>query len=195
MKDGQKIKIIDRRTARALGKVFMGCYRRGINDAYEHADDEGLLQEHIEQTQSGSLHGFVGHSTKSYIYWHNRLSEIAENLNCYKIFRSYMDKMGGFTYNYLSAISMIAQDFYTKGLRDYMNYKNNDVSRYNDYSYHNTLWTPKGFRKLDGYRLRAIVQDMCASRIDRILNGGEDLLKQNHYLMFSNAFSFAIVSK
>lgn len=188
-------RVIDRKTARYLGKVFMACYRKGINDACLHIEDEGLINEHIELTRSGEVHGFIGQTNESQVYWHNRLCELAEQHLCFKPIMRYFERVGRFGGNYLSVASVIAQEFYSMGLADYLAYNYNDLVKFNQSQDLRLRWTPKGLKRFDVYKFRAMIQDMCAVRISKIKKGEKDALKINHYEIFSNAFSFAIVTK
>ena len=182
--------------ARTLARVFMFAYKQGVNDAYLHQSDEGMLREHVEQTSDGEKFGFVGNLTGSWVYWRNRLTDIADKDNRYGTMESYWKSMGRFKSNYLSVGLILAQKFYNKGITDYLdNPDAEEISVYNDKDLR--WWGNPGKSKTNGYRLRAFVQDVCAEYTDRIDSGEENpvLLKRNQYDTFSQAFSFAIVAR
>lgn len=196
MSDKSKItRVINRSSARALGKVFMSCYKRGVNDACAYSDDEGLILEHIEQTESGERFGFIDAPAGSVLYWRNRLYELAEELKCYSQIHGYFIRMGRFRANYLSVAVLMAQTFYNRGLRDYLEYPYNDISKFNEGEGRRIWWSAKGLRPFDSYKLRTYIQDLCAMRMERINNGATDPLRAHQYEMFSTAFSFAIVAR
>ncbi len=186
-------KVIDRSAASCLGKVFMECYKRGVGDAYLHSNDEGMLREHVESTRDFLKFGFVGNLTGSWIYWRNRLTDIADAKRCYKVMETYWNRMGKYQSNYLSVAMIMAQTFYNRGIMDYLDnpgadnaavFAGEDVVRW---------WGDR--KKIDGHRLRAYVQDVCAEITDRIDNGEENVLKRSHYEFFMQSFSFAITAR
>lgn len=186
---------IDARTAKSIAKVFMSCYRKGVNDARLHEDDEGMILEHIELTKDGEVFGFLENTNHSFLYWKNRLSEIAEETSCYRVINTYFEKLGGYRQNYLSVMAVLAQSFYNRGLKDYIDNPGGDHVAFNRPGELKVWWNGSKGKKFDNYRLRAYVQDLCAIRIENIKNGGNDVLKDSHYELFSTAFSFAIAAK
>ena len=186
-------RVIDKTMARCLGRVFMLVYRKGVNDAELHSDDEGMLMEHVEQTADGQRFGYVGDMTGSWVYWRNRLTDIAEADRCYKVIERYWSAMKSFKSNYRSVALIVAQAFYNRGVQDYIrNPGAEDVTLYNEKPVNWWGATGKG---ITSHRLRDYVQDVCARRMDRIDQGGEDLLKRCHYEIFMQAFSLSIVAK
>lgn len=103
--------------------------------------------------------------------------------------------MGRFRANYFSVAIIMAQAFYNRGLKDYMEYPYNDMSRFNEGEGRKVWWTPKGLKEFDSYKLRSYIQDLCAMKAECINNGATDPLRAHHYEMFSTAFSFAIVAR
>lgn len=184
-------RVIDRYTAKSLGRVLMMCYKRGVNDACRYSNDEGMLREHIEQTRGGGMFGFVSHVTAKWVYWKNRLLEIGEEDLRFRPINDYFNRMGKFGSNYLSVFMVLAQTFYNRGIEDWLdNPGAEEIGLFNE----RTSWW--GVRRaVDSYRLRSYVQDVCAEHIETIEKGGEDIIKQSHYEIFMNAFSFSIVAK
>lgn len=186
-------RVIDKNMARCLGRVFMLAYRKGVNDAELHSDDEGMLMEHIEQTADGVKFGYVGDLTGSWVYWRNRLTDIAEERGCYKAIEGYWQAMKSFKSNYMSVALMVAQAFYNRGIQDYIkNPGAEDIALYNDKPVN---WWGASGKGVTPYRLRDYVQDVCARRMDRIDRGEENPLQRCHYEIFMQAFSISIVAK
>lgn len=192
MKDRRTtFRVIDRNTAQCLKRIFLLCYKRGVTDAYLNIHDEGMLREHVEQTGDGRKFGLAGNPTGRWVYWKNRLSDIAEDCNCYKVFNNLVERMRMFGSNYLSVTMIMAQTFYNRGISDYLdNPQADDITLYGDRP-KIAWWGEK--KEVDCYHLRAYVQDVCSEHIDAIDNGGEDVLKRNYYDTFMQAFSFSIV--
>lgn len=184
-------RVIDRHTSRSLGRVLMLCYKRGVNDAYRYSNDEGMLREHIEQTRDCGSFGFVGGVTTKWVYWKNRLLEMGEEDRRFRPVNDFFERMGKFGSNYLSVFLVLAQTFYNRGIEDWLNNPGADeISMFNQ----GMGWWG-GRRIVDAYRLRAYVQDICTGRVEAIDKGGEDTLRQSHYEIFMQAFSFSIVVK
>lgn len=188
-------RVIDRGAAQALKMLFMECYKRGVNDAYRHGDDEGMLLEHVEQTRNYTKFGFVGAATQRWVYWKNRLIEIAEDNNRYKTLNNYFERMGNYGSNYLSVMMCVAQTFYNRGITDWL--ENPHTDEINIFNGRNRWW---GKRKdVDGYHLRAYVQDVCSERLDFADYADADAdcggLRRKHWEVFMQAFSFAVVAK
>ena len=184
-------RIIDTYTARFLKTMFMACYKRGVNDAHRHGEDEGMLREHVDMTHDCRMFGFVGNATGQWVYWKNRLCDIAEDNDRYRCIHRYFDGMKRFGNNYLSVMMVMAQTFYNRGITDWLdNPEADDLTLFNGAC---RWWGAK--RDVDTYRIRGYVQDVCSEHIDAIVNGGEDVLKQHHYEIFRQAFSFAIMPR
>lgn len=187
-------RVIDKTTARCLGRVFMLAYRKGVNDAELHSDDEGMLMEHVEQTADGRKFGYAGEITSSWIYWRNRMSDLADLDRGYKVIDSYWRAMKLFGSNYMSVALIVGQTFYNKGIMDYLkNPGANDITLFNDRPLN--WWSNKTNNPLSVTRLRNYVQDILVRRMDKIDQGGEDPLKRVHYEIFMQAFSFSLVAK
>lgn len=186
-------RVIDRMTAKYLGRLFMACYKRGVNDAYRHGNDEGMLREHVEQTQDFAKFGFVGAATARWVYWKNRLNDLAEDGQYYKPINAYFERIGNFGTNYLSVMMCVAQTFYNRGITDWLEKPHAD--EINIFNGKSRWWGDK--KDVDVYHLRAYVQDICSERLD--LADGMDrdtgVLKYKHWEVFMQAFSFAIVAK
>lgn len=187
-------RVIDKTMARCLGRVFMLVYRKGVNDAELHSDDEGMLMEHVEQTADGRKFGYVGDMTGSWVYWRNRLTDIADERGCYKVIEKYWQSMKSFTSNYMSVVLMVAQAFYNRGIQDYLrNPGAEELTLYNDKPLN--WWGKSTNNTISPFKIRDYVQDVCARRMDKIDEGGEDPLKRCHYEIFMQAFSLSIVAK
>lgn len=185
-------RIIDRSAAICLGKVFMECYRRGVGDAYVYSGDEGMLREHIAETEGFRRFGFAGNATGSWIYWRNRLTDIAESKNRYRIMERYWRCMGEFRANYLSVALVMAQVFYNRGITDYL--ANPAAGNAAVFAGEESVrWWGDG-KKVDSHRLRSYVQDVCAVIVDGIDRGEDNVLKRNHYEFFMQVFSLAITA-
>lgn len=186
-------RVIDRMTAKYLGRLFMACYKRGVNDAYLHGDDEGLLREHVELTRDFAKFGFVGAATARWVYWKNRLSDLAEGGQFYKPVNAYFERMGNFGSNYLSVMMAVAQTFYNRGIEDWL--KDPHADEVNVFNGKSRWWG--GRKDVDCYHMRAYVQDVCAERLDFADDNDIDdgRLKRKHWEVFMQAFSFAIVAK
>lgn len=186
-------RVIDKVTARRLGRVFLLAYRKGVNDAELHSDDEGMLMEHVMQTSDGTRFGYVGDITGSWIYWRNRLSDMASADHSYKTIERYWQAMKSYKSNYMSVALIVAQAFYNRGVTDYIgNPGAGDVALYNERPFG---WWGDGVKPISPQRLRDYVQDVCVRHMDGIDRGCEDPLKRAHYEIFMQAFSFSIVAK
>lgn len=184
-------RVIDRGTAQALKMLFMECYKRGVNDAYKHGDDEGMLREHTERADGISLFGFVGGTNTKWVYWKNRLCDLAVNVNRYGKLCGFFDRMEPFGRNYLSVAMVMAQVFYNRGITDWLDDSSaDDINIFNGRS---SWWGGK--HNVDNYRLRAYVQDVCSERIDGIGPADDGVLKRKHWEVFMQAFSFSVVAK
>lgn len=186
-------RVIDRYTAKSLGRLFMLCYKRGVNDACRHGDDEGMLREHVEQTRDFAKFGFAGAATSRWVYWKNRLSDLAEDGNRYKTLTNYFERMGNFGSNYLSVMMCVAQTFYNRGITDWLDDSHADeINFFNG----NSRWWG-GRKDVDSYHLRAYVQDVCSERLDSAedADAGGGVLRRKHWEVFMQAFSFAVVAK
>lgn len=179
--------------ARQLGRIFKLMYRRGINDADLHEDDFGMINEHISQTSYVERFGFLEHQTSSWLYWRNRLTDQLENgYGGYRALEQYWQDMGRFKRNYMSVPLVLAQEFYNRGLRDYMTEpRKRNLEMFNQGEVKSWL----DGRTIDSYKLRNLVQDFCITHMERIDSGEEDPLARNHYEAFMQAFSFSIVAK
>lgn len=186
-------RVIDRYTAKSLGRLFMMCYKRGVNDAYRYSHDEGMLREHVEQTAGFDKFGLVGAATSRWVYWKNRLSDMAEDDKRYKTLNNYFERMGNFGSNYLSVMMCVAQTFYNRGISDWLDKPNAD--EINIFNGKFRWWGGK--KDVDCYRMRAYVQDICSEQLDSadFMDGDTRVLKYKHWEVFMQAFSFAIVAK
>lgn len=186
---------IDRPTALVLSRVIMECYRRGINDAFENIDDEGLILGHIEETKGCKRFGFIGETASSYLWWRNRLLDIGEKMGRYKTVDEYLSKRvgGKLGTNFFSVFIVLTVEFYNRGLLDYLNNPNGSLAKFNESSWWQ-WWGERSSKKFDIRRFRSRVQDICIRRSEKILQGGEDPISPNQYELFMTAFSLSLLS-
>lgn len=185
-------RIITRQAAICLGRIFMACYHKGVADACRYRHDEGMLREFLGEVRlDGLSFGFIDSNSRKWVYWKNRLSDIAAADKRYRTFNVYLERMREYRANYMSVALVMAQAFYNRGITDFLDRPQaQEVAAFME---KNQWWNDR--KTVDGFRLRAYVQDVCSEIIDSIEGESENALKQCHYEVFMQAFSFSIVAK
>lgn len=175
--------IVDRETVRMLLRLYMGCYKLGVNDAYNYDDCAGALG-HLDRTARSGVFGRLGDGVSDTpLYWELLLSRVAADNNIYRAFRRYADKAVSYGTNYLSAGIRAGQCWYNEGVAAYTKFGGNDIVRFNDGW--RQLWTEDGLRVITREELIERTQLMLFECLRADMeSGGKRALTEKQYMTF-----------
>ena len=102
--------------------LFDRVYKLGVEDGCRYAHDEGRCREHIKTTNEPGRFGMIRDGyTSDAVDWQITLQKQAKEMSVYEPVRKMFVRMGKWAAsNYYSCILPIAQDFYNKGVEDYL---------------------------------------------------------------------------
>ncbi|MBD5306086.1 MAG: hypothetical protein HDS14_00435 [Bacteroides sp.] len=177
--------------ARFWVKLWMRCYQEGIYDAYD-AQDPGECHEWLEYTSRPGYYGFMKKRKSDYIddllLW---LSELSYDINMRNVFKRYVRDLGRGTRIYYNLAYHVAQEFYNKGLRDFIDAP--CVCSMEDFRLMVStkkgvrpwpLWTRSGIKMIDRDQVVDIAHD--------ILGYMQDLYTETGFKLSPSAASFKI---
>lgn len=167
-------------TIRRMIGLLDWAYRLGVRDA-ARVDDQGLCNQHIEETRQPGVFGFV---TDNYavgeLEWQLRLEKEARLTSMFGAMHRYFISMGRFGSSFLSCFLPIAQDFYNRGLTDWNNAPDGcDFPMFLSRS--RVWWTEKGVKPVKPGEYVQEIQLCCFSRM-RSEPGYADKVKKRYLL-------------
>lgn len=154
--------IINASIAREMIALVDFCYRKGIEDAYR-VEDEGLAREFIEKTSQVGVYGFLREdgATMDWKEWSLRLMSQARMTFWNGAMSRYLLLIGGrVNQNHLGVFIPVAQVFYNKGVRDYIeNPHSADYLLFQEKT--RVFWTAKGLKNINNRRYIDEIQLCC----------------------------------
>ena len=155
--------IFDKKMARQMVRMFDSLYRFGVSHCYS-ADDEGLCREFLEATYKPGVYGVI--EDGYYISareWQLRLQKLAGTISMKSPMYVLFGRMGNYLSNYLGCFMPLAQDFYNKGVSDYLSYGHKaDMAIFNS---KNRVWlTEKGIKRASDEDYKQAIQQYCYDR-------------------------------
>lgn len=159
--------IITRSVALNIISLADYCYRKGVEDAYNIAD-EGLAREFLEKVSKTGVYGFLNEDgyTMSWKEWTLRLMAKSRMTNWNGQMTRYFSLIGSkVNQNYLGAFIPISEAFYAKGVRDYIDNPHGcDFQLFQ--SKLRVFWTAKGLQNIKNRRYIDEIQ-LCAFDLER----------------------------
>lgn len=155
--------IIQKADVGRLITLFDRMYQLGVEDGYQHSYNEGLCREHIETTSYPGNFGLIRDGFISdEIDWQLTLQRQAKEGRIYKPIRKMFLRMGAWPRsNFYSCILPVAQDFYNKGVEDYLAAPgDDDLATFKDLR---RVWW--GGKKVDTFSYVETIQGICGKRM------------------------------
>lgn len=198
--------VINRSVVFGMFSLVDFCYRKGVEHAYR-IDDEGLAREFLGKTSQIGVYGFLREdgATMDWKEWSLRLMSQARMTSWNGAMSRYFLLVGGrANQNYLGAFIPVAQVFYNKGVRDYIeNPHSADYLLFQGKT--RVFWTPKGLKKVNNRRYIDEIQLCCfdLKRRDKIVWEAETAtnarrmgaLTASQYDSFIRAVGLALIAK
>lgn len=195
-KNPNKDTLFPRSVALMWVKMFMLCYRRGVNDAAQSAD-EGLCREYLEQTSQTCVWGELNDRRLSTdpIDWQVTLNAVGRDARMFQPLQRYFFNMGRYCSNYFSPAMVIALDWYRRGVSDYISSPAScSVTDFN--MREKALWGRKGIENVDNGRIVDITQGMIRDRsITDSESGHKFAIRERHYAEFRRRIANASQTK
>ena len=158
--------MFDKQMGLTLVKAFDRLYHLGVRHAAE-LDDEGLCRERVDATSNEP--GVYGYLTDRRLLnarrWLLRVCEVVGRVSYGSSLYRIITRMGNVTSNYIGCFLPIAQDFYNKGVMDYLQYGHTaDLALFEGKS---RMWfTDKGLKYQTAWDYKAQIQTFCGDRQD-----------------------------
>ena len=114
--------IIDKSTVSRMISLLDWVYRLGVESARE-VEDEGLCREFLDRTKEPGVYGLLSENPV-YITWQEwtlRLMAKARSTSWNGAMVQFLNRLGRFGSNYLSAFIPCSMVFYCRGISDYLN--------------------------------------------------------------------------
>lgn len=114
--------IIDKPTVSRMISLLDWVYRLGVESARE-VEDEGLCREFLDRTKEPGVYGLLSENPV-YITWQEwtlRLMAKARSTSWNGAMVQFLNRLGRFGSNYLSAFLPCSMVFYCRGISDYLN--------------------------------------------------------------------------
>lgn len=137
-------------------RVYHALYLRGVEDAHENIDDDGAVREYLEQTWAQNTWGTLQSGvTDRYFRWQYYLIGLAEDMNIGGSMRDFLTVAGRYSHNYFSCATVVALDFYRRGVKDYLdNHTHCDYGKFMKYNRKGRGWfTAKGIKKISAEKI------------------------------------------
>lgn len=154
--------IIDRGVALSTVSLIDFCYRKGVEDAHR-IGDEGLAREFIEKVSQTGVYGFLNDEgiTMSWKEWTLRLMAQARMTSWNGAMTRYFSLIGSRpNQNYLGAFIPVSEAFYAKGVRDYVdNRQQFDYALFQEKT--RVFLTAKGLQNVNNRRYIDEIQLCC----------------------------------
>lgn len=154
--------IIDRGVALSTISLVDYCYRKGVEDAHR-IGDEGLAREFLDKVSQTGVYGFLNEEgiTMSWKEWTLRLMAQARMTSWNGAMTRYFSLIGSRpNQNYLGAFIPVSEVFYAKGVRDYVdNRQQFDYALFQEKT--RVFLTAKGFQNVNNRRYIGEIQLCC----------------------------------
>lgn len=138
------------------------CYRKGVEDAHR-IGDEGLAREFLGKVSQTGVYGFLNEDgiTMGWKEWTLRLMAQARMASWNGAMTRYFSLIGSRpNQNYLGAFIPVSEAFYAKGVRDYVdNRQQFDYALFQEKT--RVLLTAKGFQSVNNRRYIDEIQLCC----------------------------------
>lgn len=159
--------IIDRGVALSTISLVDYCYRKGVEDAHR-IGDEGLAREFLDKVSQTGVYGFLNEDgiTMNWKEWTLRLMAQARMTSWNGAMTRYFSLIGSRpNQNYLGAFIPVSEAFYAKGVRDYVdNRQQFDYALFQEKT--RVFLTAKGFQNVNNRRYIDEMQ-LCAFDLQR----------------------------
>lgn len=156
--------MFDKQMGLTMVKAFDRLYHLGVRHAAE-LDDEGLCRERFDATTNEP--GVYGYLTDRRLLnprrWLLRICDVVGRVAYGNPLYRIVTRMGNVTSTYIGCFLPIAQDFYNKGVMDYLRYGHlSDLTLFDSKS---RMWfTDKGLKYQTAWDYKAKIQTFCGNR-------------------------------
>lgn len=169
--------IINRTSITQILALFDYAYKRGVVDAYEEGDDarcEKFVEEMSQSSEYGLLADDFRMSTRE---WKFIVGSWCHERRLIRLQTKYIERI--YAKNHLAAILPVVQDFYVRGVKDWLEYPNpTRVEVFKNSSRAKWLISGRDRKIMTPYDYASKVQEFCFNRERRAIKGLEELPKE-----------------
>ena len=154
---------LDKRMATQMVMMFDKLYHLGVSHSFS-VKDEGLCRQFLENTSQPGIYGYI--EDGYYVCpreWQLRLQKIAGEISLKSPMYKLFGRMGNYLSNFLGCFMPLAQDFYNKGVSDYLNYGHKlEIAIFDGKT---RVWlTAKGLKNASKDDYKQTIQQFCFDR-------------------------------
>lgn len=198
--------IIDRSVALNTISLVDWCYRKGVEDAYR-IGDEGLAREFLDKVSQTGVYGFLNEDgvLMGWKEWTLRLMAQARMTSWNGAMSRYLSLIGSRpNQNYLGTFIPVSQAFYAKGVRDYVdNRQQFDYALFQEKT--RVFLSKRGLQNVNNRRYVDEIQLCCfdLQRRDKEVWDSETpygankrgAMKEQHFEWYRRAIGLALLSR
>lgn len=151
---------VNRQSIRSMISLLDYVYKLGVSDARD-VEDEGLCRLFIQNHTEPGQYGFItdGYDVEE-LEWQLRLHVRSRLQRQYGVMQTFFASMRKFKANFLSCFLPVAQCFYNKGIKDYIEAPTDcDFNAFCERS--RAWWTRKGIKNIKPQEYVDTIQLMC----------------------------------
>ena len=135
------------------------CYKCGVEDAYR-TGDEGLCREFLDRIDPPLIFGLLPDKLMVWKEWAVRLLSKARLTAWNGVMTDYFKRAGKLGGNYLGVFYIITQEYYNRGVSDYLD--NPAACVYEVFmDTKRVAWTARGLRKVSNPQYKNDMQLIC----------------------------------